>query len=62
MEKGVAETMRGYACSNCGAEPEYYVSTVGKNANETVIAKYVQEQGQEKEYKKLYGQQLGWFE
>jgi len=27
-----------------------------------VIAKYVQEQGQEKEYKKLYGQQLGWFE
>ena len=40
----------------------YYVSTVGKNANETVIAKYVQEQGQEKEYKKLYGQQLGWFE
>ena len=40
----------------------YYVSTVGKNANETTIAKYVQEQGREKEYKKMYGQQLGWFE
>ena len=40
----------------------YYVATVGKNANEAVIAKYVQEQGREKEYKKMYGQQLGWFE
>ena len=40
----------------------YYVSTVGKNANETVIAKYVQEQGTEKEYKKLYSQQVSMFE
>ena len=40
----------------------YYVSTVGKHANETVIAKYVQEQGKEKEYQKLLGQQLSWFE
>jgi hypothetical protein len=30
--------------------------------NTMVIAKYVREQGKEDEYKKLYGQQLGWFE
>ena len=39
----------------------YYVSTVGKNGNEAVIAKYVQEQGQEKEYKRLQYKQLDWF-
>jgi REP element-mobilizing transposase RayT len=40
----------------------YYVSTVGKSANETVIAKYVQEQGRETEYKKMYEQQISWLE
>ena len=40
----------------------YYVSTVGKNANEAVIAKYVHEQGREKEYKQMYVQQLSWLE
>ena len=39
----------------------YYVSTVGKNANETVISNYVREQGIEKEYKKLLVKQLAWF-
>ena len=39
----------------------YYVSTVGKNANETVIAKYVQEQGREKEYQIIHSQQISWF-
>lgn len=32
----------------------YYVSTVGKHADESEISKYVREQGQEKEYKKLH--------
>ena len=32
----------------------YYVATVGEHGNEQVISKYVREQGQEKEYKKLY--------
>ena len=32
----------------------YYVATVGEHGNEEVISKYVREQGQEKEYKKLY--------
>ena len=36
----------------------YYVGTVGKHGNETVIGNYVREQGKEKEYKKLYTQQL----
>ena len=40
----------------------YYVSTVGKNGNETVIANYVKEQGREHEYKKLSDKQLSWFE
>ena len=34
----------------------YFVSTVGKAGNEEVIAKYVKEQGCEKEYKKLHRQ------
>ena len=38
----------------------YFVGTVGKHGNETTIARYVQEQGREKEYVKLYGQQLSW--
>ncbi len=32
----------------------YYVSTVGKHADEGVISRYVREQGSEKEYKKLH--------
>ena len=36
----------------------YYVSTVSEHGNEEVIAKYVREQGQEKEYKKLYHKEL----
>ena len=39
----------------------YYINTVGQYANEEVIKKYVQEQGQEKEYKKLYRNQLRLF-
>ena len=30
------------------------VATVGEHGNEAVVSKYVREQGQEKEYKKLY--------
>ena len=30
------------------------MATVGEHGNEQVISKYVREQGQEKEYKKLY--------
>ena len=36
----------------------YYVSTVGKYGNEETIRKYVQNQGQEKEYKQLHTEQL----
>ena len=32
----------------------YYVATVGEQGNEETIGKYVREQGQEKNYKKLY--------
>ena len=32
----------------------YYVATVGEHGNEEVIGKYVREQGQEENYKKLY--------
>lgn len=39
----------------------YYVNTVGQYGNEDVIRKYVQGQGQEKEYKKLYTNQLKLF-
>ena len=31
----------------------YFVNTVGQHGTENVIAKYVKDQGQEKEYKKL---------
>ena len=40
----------------------YYVGTVGKHANESVIGNYVREQGREQEYKKLYSQQLSLFD
>ena len=36
----------------------YYANTVGQYANEEVIRKYVENQGKEKEYKKVYAQQL----
>ena len=32
----------------------YYVATVSEHGNEEVIGRYVREQGQEKDYKKLY--------
>ena len=36
----------------------YFVSSVGKSGNEEVIASYVKNQGQEKEYKRLHKQEL----
>lgn len=39
----------------------YYISTVGRKGNETVISDYVKEQGREKEYTKLYRTQLTLF-
>ena len=40
----------------------YYIGTVGKHANEDVIAQYVKEQGRYKEYTKLHAQQLNLFD
>ena len=40
----------------------YYVGTVGKHADETVIGQYVREQGTETEYKKLYSQQMSFLD
>ena len=39
----------------------YYANTVGQYANEEVIRKYVENQGKEKTYKKVYSQQLTFF-
>lgn len=39
----------------------YYINTVGQYAGEDVIRKYVQNQGREKEYKKIYSSQLKLF-
>jgi REP element-mobilizing transposase RayT len=39
----------------------YYVNTVGKTGNETVIQKYIQDQGNEGEYKQLHYEQLKLF-
>ncbi len=39
----------------------YYANTVGQYGNEEVIRKYVENQGKEKEYKKLYNGQLTLF-
>ena len=36
----------------------YFVSTVGKHGGEDVIKNYVKNQGKEKEYKKLYRQEM----
>ena len=39
----------------------YFVSTVGKHGNETAISNYVKKQGIEKDYKKIYWQQMAIF-
>ncbi|MCD4811242.1 transposase [bacterium] len=39
----------------------YYISTVGKKGNETVIKNYVRKQGQKTEYKQLHQGQLKLF-
>lgn len=39
----------------------YFVSTVGKHGNEDVIKRYIQEQGKEVEYERLYEEQLNLF-
>ena len=39
----------------------YYVNTVGKTGNETVIQKYIQDQGNEADYKQLHCEQLKLF-
>ena len=39
----------------------FYVNTVGRHGDENTIKKYVQSQGREIEYKKLYSQQLQLF-
>ena len=39
----------------------YFVNTVGQHGNESTVQKYIQEQGKEKEYQKIYQQQLTLF-
>ena len=39
----------------------YYANTVGQYGNREVIRKYVENQGKEKEYKKIHSGQLGLF-
>lgn len=39
----------------------YFVSTVGKHGNEDVIKRYIQNQGEEVEYERLYEEQLNLF-
>jgi len=39
----------------------YYISTVGKKGNETVIQQYVQKQGLQKNYTRLHQEQLRLF-
>ena len=39
----------------------YYANTVGQYANEEMIKQYVENQGKEKEYKKIYTGQLSLF-
>lgn len=40
---------------------EFFVNTVSKFGSEDTISKYVKDQGIEKEYKKLYDQQISLF-
>ena len=39
----------------------YFISTVGQHGNESVIKKYIQDQGAEEEYEQLYEEQLNLF-
>ena len=39
----------------------YFISTVGQHGNESVIKKYIQNQGTEVEYEQLYEEQLNLF-
>lgn len=39
----------------------YFISTVGQHGNESVIKKYIQNQGTEVEYERLYEEQLNLF-
>lgn len=39
----------------------YFVSTVGKHGNESVIKKYIQNQGAESQYEQLHKEQLNLF-
>ncbi len=39
----------------------YFISTVGKHGNEDVIKRYIQNQGEEVEYERLYKEQLTLF-
>lgn len=39
----------------------YFISTVGQHGNESVIKKYIQNQGAEVEYEQLYEEQLNLF-
>ena len=39
----------------------YFIGTVGKHGNEDVIKRYIQEQGAEAEYERLYEEQLNLF-
>jgi REP element-mobilizing transposase RayT len=39
----------------------YFVNTVGHHGNENTIQRYIQEQGREKEYKKIHQQQITLF-
>jgi REP element-mobilizing transposase RayT len=39
----------------------YFISTVGKHGNEDVIKRYIQNQGEEVEYERLYEEQLNLF-
>jgi REP element-mobilizing transposase RayT len=39
----------------------YFVNTVGQKGNEETIAKYVRNQGREKEYRQLHREQLTLF-
>lgn len=39
----------------------YFINTVGQHSNETEIARYVKNQGKDREYKKIHGQQMKLF-
>jgi len=39
----------------------YYISTVGRHGNESVIKQYIREQGEESQYEQLYEEQLNLF-